>query len=312
MGEIQDRNRNTVMRNYEEVWNDGRLEVAEETVSANFADHPPTRFFDVGLVGPASLQDAASHFRDACPDFHDTMEYILAEDDRVAYLGTIRGTQTAEMFGFPATGKEMSVRGVNFFRMEDDGKIAERWGQFDVLSMMMQLGLAPSPMGPPPFPDVKPGPLKPTGTGDPKANAALYQRLVDEVVNLGHFDVVDEIFDPGYVDHGAPPGAPPGLDGVKMVFGMFRNGFSDVKFTIDQTVAEGDMVATLVHGEGTHDGDFMGTPPSGNHALWRSVGFFRVANGKIVEHWGIPDLLGLLIQIGVIPPPPAISARPHA
>jgi predicted ester cyclase len=101
---------------------------------------------------------------------------------------------------------------------------------------------------------------------------------------------------------------PGGLEGVKAVFGMFRAGFPDVKFTIDDMVNQGDVVASLVHGEGTQTGNFMGIPPSGKHARWRSVGFFRVKDGKIVEHWGIPDLLGLLIQIGVIPPPPAESA----
>jgi steroid delta-isomerase-like uncharacterized protein len=141
---------------------------------------------------------------------------------------------------------------------------------------------------------------------DPKK--AIYQRMVDEVVNKGNFDVVEELFDPGYVDHGAPPGSPAGLEGVKAIFGMFRTAFPDVKFTVDQMVSQDDIVATLVHGEGTQDGPFMGIPPSGKHAVWRSVGFFRVKDGKIVEHWGIPDLLGLLIQIGVIPPPPALSA----
>ncbi len=140
------------------------------------------------------------------------------------------------------------------------------------------------------------------------ANKDVYRRVVNEVVNQGKFNVVDEVFDPSYVDHGAPPGLPPGLEGVKAVFGMFRSGFSDVHFTIDDMVAQDDIVATLVHGEGTNDGPFMGMPPSGKHARWRSVGFFRVRDGKIVEHWGIPDLLGLLIQLGVIPPPPAESA----
>ena len=89
---------------------------------------------------------------------------------------------------------------------------------------------------------------------------------------------------------------------------MFRTGFPDVKFTIDQMIGEGNYVATLVHGEGTHTGQFIAFPPSGKHAVWRSVGFFRIEDGKIREHWGIPDLLGLLIQIGVIPPPQAASA----
>ena len=144
---------------------------------------------------------------------------------------------------------------------------------------------------------------------DIEANKAVYRRMVEEVVNQGKFDVVDEIFHSDYVDHTAPPGAPGGLEGVKAIFAMFRSGFPDVKFTIRDMVGEGDIVATLVHGEGTHDGEFMGTPPTGKHAIWRSVGFFRVEDGKIREHWGIPDLLGLLIQIGVIPPPGAASAR---
>ena len=145
-----------------------------------------------------------------------------------------------------------------------------------------------------------------------EAGKATYQRMVDEVVNQGNFGVVEELFDPAYVDHSAPPGAPGGLDGVRAVFGMFRTAFPDVKFEIMDMVGEGDIVATLVHGEGTNTGPFMGIPPSNLPAKWRSVGFFRIKDGKIVEHWGIPDMLGILIQIGVIPPPPDVkSARPH-
>ncbi len=139
---------------------------------------------------------------------------------------------------------------------------------------------------------------------------AIYQRMVDDVVNQGKFEVVDELFSPAYVDHAAPPGVPGGLEGVKAVFGMFRTAFPDVKFIIDQMVAEGDIVATLVHGEGTNNGPFMGQAPTGKHAVWRSVGFFRVEEGKIIEHWGIPDLFGLMIQLGFIPEPSAAMGKP--
>jgi steroid delta-isomerase-like uncharacterized protein len=149
MGAEQEQNKAIVLRNYEEIWNQGRLEVADEIVDENFVDHPPTRFFDVGRTGPASLKMAVSHFREAFSDFHDTMEMVLAEGDQVAYLGTISGTQDGELFGFPVTNKPMQVRGINFFRLAN-GKIVERWGQFDVLTMMQQLGLAPGPGGPPP------------------------------------------------------------------------------------------------------------------------------------------------------------------
>jgi predicted ester cyclase len=299
-----------VLREYDEVWNKGNLDYADEVVHAEFTDHPPTRFFDIGRTGPDALKEAGRSFRAAAPDFHDSPELVVAEGDIVAYLGMISGTQTGELFGFPATGRRFRVWGVNFFKMRD-GLIAERWGQFDVLSMMQQLGLAPGP------------PQDVTGTqefGDPhraanessadvERNKAVYQRMVDEVVNKGDFDVVEELFHPDYVDHVAPPGSPPGLDGVKAVFGMFRTAFPDVKFTIDTMVGEGNYVATLVHGEGTNTGQFIEFPPTGKAARWRSVGFFRVEDGKIREHWGIPDLLGLFIQLGIITPPQAESAQ---
>ena len=312
MGLEEDRITDLVLTMYDEVWNKGNMAAADDAVSQDFDDHPPTRFFDVGRTGPGALTEAAGSFRNAIPDFHDTPELVLVEGDRAAYLGAISGKQTGEMFGFPPQGRRMRVWGINIFALNDDGLISERWGQFDVLTMMQQLGVAPGP----PMPEA---PEESPEYGDParaaddppqdmEANKNVYRRMVEEVVNKGNFDVIPELFHDEYVDHVAPPGSPPGLEGVKSIFQMFRTGFPDVKFTIDQMIGEGDYVATLVHGEGTQDGEFFGTPPSGKHAIWRSVGFFRIQDGKIIEHWGIPDLLGLLIQIGVIPPPQAQSA----
>lgn len=141
-------------------------------------------------------------------------------------------------------------------------------------------------------------------------NKATYRRFVEEVINEGNIDVVEEIFSPDYVDHSRPPGAPEGLDGVRGIPKMFRGGFPDLHFTIDQMVEEGDLVATLVTGHGTHNGPFMGHAPTGNKATWASMGFFRVADGKIIEHWGSPDLLTLMQQIGAIPGGGAAAAPP--
>ena len=309
MAEEQQRYKELVLREYDEIWNKGNFEFADSAVHPEFTDHPPTRFFDVGRTGPDALIEAGRSFRNAFPDFHDAPELVLAEGDMVAYLGMISGTQENALFGFPSNGRKMRVWGVNFFKMRD-GMIAERWGQFDVLTMMQQLGLAPGPAQDVTGDEQHGDPMRAAreSTDDIERNKAVYARMVEEVVNKGNFDVVDELFHPDYVDHAAPPGSPPGLEGVKAIFSMFRTGFPDVKFTIDQMVGEGSYVATLVHGEGTHTGQFIQFPASGNHAQWRSVGFFRVEDGKIREHWGIPDLLGLLIQIGVIPPPNAESA----
>jgi predicted ester cyclase len=312
MGADEDRYRDLVLDHYEELWNRGSYDDAAKSVHDDFNDHPPTPFVDAGRTGPAALIEVAKELRQGIPDFHDSPELVLVEGDRVAYLGQIAGRQHGELLGFPPTGRMMRVWGVSFFRMQGD-KIIERWGQFDVLTMMQQLGLAPGP----PMPEA---PEEGPEYGDPRragresgtdieANKDAYRRMVEQVVNKGEFDVVDEIFHPDYVDHAAPPGTTPGLAGVKEIFAMFRTGFPDVRFTIDQMVGEGNYVATLVHGEGTQSGQFIQFPPSGKHAVWRSVGVFRVEDGVIREHWGIPDLLGLLTQIGIIPPRDAESAR---
>jgi predicted ester cyclase len=311
MGQHEDQIRDLILRMYDDAWNKGDMAAAAEAVHPEFDDHPPTRFFDVGRKGPAALTEAATDFRAAIPDFHDTPELVVVEGNAAAYLGMISGTQTGELFGFPAKGRRMRVWGINIFALRD-GLISERWGQFDVLTMMQQLGVAPGPEMPeaseeePEYGD--PRRAGRDGPTDIEANKAVYRRMVEEVVNQGNFDVVEELFHPDYVDHVAPPGTPPGFEGVKAIFRMFRTGFPDVKFTIDQMIGEGDYVATLVHGEGTHTGQFIEFPPSGKHAVWRAVGFFRSEDGKIIEHGGIPALLGLLIQIGVIPPPKAASA----
>ena len=84
--------------------------------------------------------------------------------------------------------------------------------------------------------------------------------------------------------------------------GMFRTAFPDVHFDVVQMVAEGDMVATYVTGQGTQNGPFMGLALTGKHASWASTGFFRVADGKIVEGWYVADQLSMMQQVGLIPP----------
>jgi len=137
-----------------------------------------------------------------------------------------------------------------------------------------------------------------TVTANPKA---IYERFVQEVINGGRLDVVDELFAPDYVDHTRPPGAPEGLDGVRAIPALFRGAFPDVSFTIEDMVGEGDTVASRVTGSGTHLGPFLGVEPTGKAVRWASTGFFRVADGRIAEHWGVPDLLHLMQQLGAVP-----------
>jgi predicted SnoaL-like aldol condensation-catalyzing enzyme len=143
MASEQERNKELVLKMYEEVWNKGNLDFIKVAVSPAFKDHPPTRFFPVPIRGQEALYEAATHFRAGIPDFHDEMLHIVAEVDRVMYLGRITGTHTAPFFEFPPSYNKISVLGMNVFRLEN-GIIFERWGIFDVMGMMQQMGVVPS------------------------------------------------------------------------------------------------------------------------------------------------------------------------
>lgn len=85
------------------------------------------------------------------------------------------------------------------------------------------------------------------------------------------------------------------------ILGMMRGGFPDVQWTLEETIVEGDRLAARFTMRGTHHGVFFGVPPSDNKIQVRAMNFYRFADGKIIEEYGQPDLLGLMQQIGAIP-----------
>ncbi len=134
-------------------------------------------------------------------------------------------------------------------------------------------------------------------------NKATVRRFVDEVQSGGNIDAIDELCSPEFVNHSAPPGVPSNCEGVKLVTAMFRQAFPDSYFTVEEMVAEGDKVATRKTFHGTHQGEFMGIPPTGQQVSIGLIDIVRIADGKVVEHWSMGDTLGMMQQLGVIPEP---------
>lgn len=136
-------------------------------------------------------------------------------------------------------------------------------------------------------------------------NKAVVRRFVDEVQSKHRMDLVNELFSPEFVDHAVPQGMAPqrGTDHFKAFYGGMLRAFPDVRFTIVEQVAEGDKVATIKTARATHRGEFMGVGPTGNEVELPVVDVFRVAEGKLVEHWGAWDNLSLLQQIGATSTP---------
>ena len=120
---------------------------------------------------------------------------------------------------------------------------------------------------------------------DAERNKAVIHRFVEEVQNKQNWDVYDELNDPEFVNHSAPPGVPSDREGGKIYLGAFLNAFPDSHFTVDDMIAEGDQVVTKKTFTGTHEAEFAGIPPTGKRVTLQFVDIMRVRDGRIVEHW---------------------------
>jgi steroid delta-isomerase-like uncharacterized protein len=101
---------------------------------------------------------------------------------------------------------------------------------------------------------------------------------------------VDEFMAADYVEHPRPSTLPPGTEGLKQLIASYRTAFPDLKMTLEDIFAEGEMVAFCWSVSGTHLGDWLGVPPTGNHVAATGITLFRIAGGKVVEGWTSIDL----------------------
>lgn len=134
-----------------------------------------------------------------------------------------------------------------------------------------------------------------------KENKALIRRFYEEVFNQKNLAVIDEFFAPNHVDHTLPPGLPVSPEGTKQAIAMILTAFPDLHLTIEDMIAEEDKVVTWFKTHGTQQGALGGIPPSGKQVTVSTIEITRIANGKIVEDWGLDDRLGMLQQLGLIP-----------
>ncbi len=132
-------------------------------------------------------------------------------------------------------------------------------------------------------------------------NKALVRR-VHEGLNKGNLARIDEGFAADVIVH-APGGQDAhGLEEGKQLFVKMWGAFPDHYETVDDTIAEGDKVVTRGRWTGTHEGEFQGIAPTGKQVTLKVITMYRIVNGKIVEVWEEADILGMMHQLGVIPP----------
>jgi predicted ester cyclase len=133
-------------------------------------------------------------------------------------------------------------------------------------------------------------------------NEGVFRRLINEGFNTGNLAALDELFAPNFVEH-QDGIAPPNITGLKGAIVDLRTPFPDLELTIEEIVVSGDKTWARITGRGTHQTSFMGRPPTGKSFAITVIDVCRFEKGKIVEHWGVADRLGLMGQIGLLPHP---------
>lgn len=121
-----------------------------------------------------------------------------------------------------------------------------------------------------------------------------------EIYNRNDLNALSEVVSEDLLTPKIMPGIPTGMEGAKAAHRIMLTGFPDYQTIIDDLFGEGDKVAARITMSGTNTGSFMGISPTGKHVSFTGIYIARIANGKIVEHWGEEDGVSLLQQLGVL------------
>jgi predicted ester cyclase len=200
----------------------------------------------------------------ALPERRFDVEELIAEGDAVVSRFTFEAGD--------AGGRTISVRGLTYYRLAD-GKIVED-----------------DPITTPEL----------TQTLGPDHAATM--RRVYALISAGDIDEFGDQMADDFVEHEELPGLEPSKDGVKQLFRMYRAAFPDLRLHAEYVVANGDMVVARARATGTHQGEFMGLPPTGNRVDVQLIDIIRFGDdGLAHEHWGVLDALGMMQQLGAIP-----------
>ena len=135
-----------------------------------------------------------------------------------------------------------------------------------------------------------------------QSNKQFIQRFIDEVINARNLAAIDHFAPPDFVEQVPLPGQGPGREGLRYAIGMLLDAFPDLRWRTEQQIAEGDTVVSRFSWSGTHRGAFLGVPATGRRVEVWGVVIDVVRGGLLAESRIIMDTLGLMQQLGAIPP----------
>jgi steroid delta-isomerase-like uncharacterized protein len=284
--------RNVLKRVSSEIFGEGRIASVDELLAPDFVDHDPLPGISPDREGVKKLVQL---FRTAFPDFQVEVLHTVVEGDKAVDHIRSFGTHEGDFLEIPATGKPINTSAIVVSKFGADGRIAERWQRFGAMQLMQQLGVIPGweePPAVPPIPSVE-GARETTA----EENKAIMLRQL-AIWNDGDYDVADEIFHSESITPDAPQ-LPRGPEGCKEVARIFRAAFPDFHMTVEDVVAEGDLVVCRFQQTGTHRGELFGIPATGRTVDFGEMALCQIAGGQIIASWFQTDMLALMGQLGV-------------
>ena len=276
-----------------DLFGKGDLSMVDELVDPALVDH---NGFPGLAPGREGFGQAVTMVRTGFPDLHSEPVRVIVDGDRALYHWEGDATHGGPFAGVPPTGKPVRLSGIEIIMFNDEGKIVEHWIQVNAMEIMQQIGVIPG--APDPLPPYTPVPaVDPGRQTSPDENKQVMIRHVEEIWNGKNLDAADELFHPQAVTPYAP--LPPGPQGCKVIAGMFHTAFPDFHMTVEDILAEGDLVGARFRQTGTQQGELFGIPPTGKQVDFEEMAVVQIADGKIVSTWFETDLLTMMQQLGV-------------
>ena len=140
-----------------------------------------------------------------------------------------------------------------------------------------------------------------TSGGQEQKNIDVTREFVEKVFNNGDMKFAEDHTAANFVEHNAPPGMDPGLEGFKKFVTEWRTAFPDLHVTIDDIIAQGDKVVIRNTFTGTHKGTFMGMAATNKPVKVEGIDIVYIVDGKQTDHWGQADMMGMMTQLGMMP-----------
>lgn len=256
----------TLYRRFLDAFNAGDYDGIDAVLADSFLDHHPG--FDVN--NREQYKQAMRMARETVAVRGDLDAIEPLDGDRVLVRATLSGRHQAAIFDRPPTGRAVSWKTIEIWRA-DGGRFVERWAQDDLLGLVNQLS-------------------------DDEENVRVIRRL-DEVVNSRHYENMDELFAPAFIDNN-PAWSVQSLDELKEIIAAAHKALDMHSHQDEVYPAAGNRVVIHLTFTGRHVGPFLGAEPTGKPVSWTSIEIYRMENRKIAERWVQADTTGLMKQLG--------------